>query len=73
MAYTRTTNLNFFKLGDSDINWHHFLNYNLEVLAENLKVVALADVDVQKLKNGSIIKWNASISIWEVVYEREVR
>lgn len=72
MAYSRTTNLGFFKFGDNEINWHHFYNYNLEVLEENIKLVALADVDVTKLKDKSIIKYNDITQRWEVVYEREV-
>lgn len=73
MAYSRTTNFNFFRLGNQEINWHHFLNYNFEVVEENTKLRALLDVDVTKLVNGSILRYNTITEKWEIVYNREVK
>lgn len=51
----------------SQANWWALYNRNVELLnAELLKIQALQDVKVDKLKNNNFIYWDSSLSKWRI-------
>lgn len=68
----RTSNFGMYEIDDDRPNWHHFYNYNVDILNNFvLKILNLNDVSFQSLQNGAILKWDVTTKTWKVTYNRE--
>jgi hypothetical protein len=65
MTILSPTNLETINYGQAD--WWAIYNKNVELLNEDLlKLQALQDVKVDKLKDNSFLYWDSSASKWRV-------
>jgi hypothetical protein len=69
---TRTGNpINFWNIEDNAFNWQHYYNANMDLLNNvALKLQGLADVDIQTLKDKSVLKFNGSTNRWQITHRR---
>lgn len=72
MPFTRTSNYNYWRLADSNtINWHHAFNANVDITnGVVLKLQGISNVNPRVLKNGAILKYNASAGEWQILLKR---
>lgn len=68
----RTSDKKFFELTDNMPNWHHYHNYNIDVMnGDAFKIKGLTNVNIESLQDKSILKWDAKTLSWNIVYSRE--
>lgn len=72
MTLGRSTNYRFWRLSDNNgINWQHTVNANVDIVNNVvLKLQGISNVNPRVLKNGAILKYNASTSKWDILLKR---